>query len=403
MNPFLIRVQTGDGSCYIKETMKLKMPLLLATICLLSAAPDAIDLVVNGQVVCSCQSFVSREGVTYLPLSQTAAALKLKSTYDPEGRIIILKTPGGPTVIDQNATAVGGTVIPHAHPPLWTKTDVFLPDDFFTGPLSRAMKKEVKLVPQYPAPLPVPEAPPEPAPSSHRNPVDVITLDPGHGGADLGAKGPDGLLEKNVTLAIALKLRDELRKHGLTVHMTREDDRQLRLGDRPVMARQAGADLLVSIHANGFKELSAQGFETFFASLTATDQAASDLARWENQEIGGDTTTAPISDIDAILGDMAQAEALADSQRLAEMIQDRMSAVMKSENRGVKQAPFKVLMESTMPAVLVEVGFITNPAESRTISNPETQAKIVAALAQSILAYRDQANARLGFNPTEGK
>lgn len=384
--------------------MKPRLLLFATTLLVLSAAPDAIDLTVNGQAIITCRSFVSREGVTYLPLSQTAAALKLKYSYDPEGRIIILKTPAGALAVDQNAAAVAGTVTPHAHPPLWTKTDVFLPEDFFSGPLSRALKKEVKLVPRYPAAPPAPEAPPEPVPSSHRNPIDVITLDPGHGGADLGAKGPDGLLEKNVTLAIAKKLRDELRKHGLIVHLTREDDRQLKLGDRPIMARQVGADLFVSIHANGYKQLSAQGFETFFASLTATDQAASDLARWENQELGGDTASAPvISDIDAILGDMAQAEALADSQRLAEMIQDRMSAVMKSENRGVKQAPFKVLMESTMPAVLVEVGFITNPAESRTISNPETQAKIVSALAQSILAYRDQANARLGFNPTEGK
>ena len=382
---------------------KLRMLLLFALALSLSAAPDAVDLVVNGRTVDSCKSFVAQGSVIYLPLSETAKALKLGYNYDPVGHIIIFKTPGGATMVDQNGATIHGQPVPLAHPPLWASKDAFLPEDVFAV-LGRATGKDIKLVPRYPEQPAVAPAPPEPAPSSHRNPIDTIMLDPGHGGADVGAKGPDGLLEKNVTLAIALKLREALRKKGLTVHMTREDDRQLKLGDRPIFARQAGADLFICIHANGNKALSAQGFETFFASLTASDKAASDLARWENQEIGGDTASAPVgSDIDAILGNMAQTEALADSQRLAEMIQDRMATVMKSANRGVKQAPFKVLMESTMPAVLVEVGFITNPSESRTINSPEMQAKIVESLAAAIIAYRDQANARLGFSPGDGK
>jgi len=386
--------------------MRKRLALALLLVALLSAAPDGIDLLLDGRPVYTCKSFVQRGGVTYLPLSESARALGLKYSYDPQARIIAFKIPGAATVIDANGAAVAGELVPLAHPPLFAAGDAFLPEEAFTQVLAKAMNREIRLVPHRPPPPPTPlTSPPPPAETSvHRNPVDIVVIDPGHGGDDTGAKGPDGTPEKTVTLAIALRLRDALQKQGLTVFLTRNRDVALKLADRPAVAESVHADLFLSIHANGYKLMSAEGFETFFASLTPTDQAASDLAQWENQEPGAPAVTDPVAtDLELILGDMAQAEALADSQRLAEIIQERMAAVMASENRGVKQAPFKVLMASRAPAVLVEVGFITSPREARAITSPQTQQKIVNALAAAVLRYRDQTNIRLGFVPREVK
>lgn len=387
------------------------LTLFLALLC---AAPekDRANLYRGEVLAGSFQEFQVLDDTVFLPLHESARALGIEGFADRRSRSVFFRDRGKLIFIDTDKKTARSAdqSLDLKHAPIWTEDEVFVPHQVYTMLLSGMVGDPLRVEVAGDAPVTYGDA--APAESSGgtvegsvlRNPVDVIVIDPGHGGEDAGARGPGGILEKDVTLAIARKLRDRLLLEAcLSVHMTRDSDVFLPLSDRPKKARELHADIFVSIHANGFKQMSAQGFETFFASLTATDKAAMDLATRENQ--AGDTTgRAPdsvMNDLEMILGDMAQTESLSESQALSEKIQEELSRVMKSDNRGVKQAPFRVLMDSAMPAVLVEVGFLTSPAEARLITDPEMQKLIVEALARAVIEYRNQTNARLGLAPKE--
>jgi N-acetylmuramoyl-L-alanine amidase len=387
---------------------------LMAASLLYAEAADRAELYVGQKLVGSFRSFQVIGDTVFLPLHESARALGIEGFADSQSKSVFFRSKGALVFIDsekkQVQTKEGVTGLKHA--PIWTGDEVYIPHVVYTEVLSDVLGETIRV--EYKAVSfsgakdsghGNDAASNSPANGSAlRNPVDVIVIDPGHGGGEAGATDPSGLLEKDVTLAIAQKLRDRLlAEGGLSVSLTREGDTEVALSDRPRKAKELNADVFISIHANGFKMISAHGFETFFASLTATDHAAMDLAIWENQVEEGEMAAPDrvMTDIEMILGDMAQTESLADSQALAEKIQNEMATVMKSENRGVKQAPFKVLMDSSMPAVLVEVGFLTSPSEAKLITDPGMQRLIVEALAAAILKYRDQTNARLGLAPKE--
>ncbi|HUT52615.1 MAG TPA: N-acetylmuramoyl-L-alanine amidase [bacterium] len=370
---------------------------LIAAVLLIAADAEPVKLYLGDKLAGTFTEFQVIDDVVFLPLQASAKALGIEGFADPQSGLAFFRKGRALVVIDSNRkeAKAGEHVTPLKYAPIWTGKDVFIPAAVFTDALPLVLGEAVRVA--YP--------PLSGNGTALRNPVDVIVLDPGHGGHDAGAKGPGGILEKDVTLSIAKRLRDRLQKEtGLIVYLTRNDDTFIPLSDRPKKARELNADVFISVHANAYKMMSAQGFETFFASLTATDKAAMDLAEWENQ--AEETSSAPASDevttdIGMILGNMAQTESLAASQQLAETIQDALAHVLKSDNRGVKQAPFRVLMDSTTPAVLVEVGFLTSPEEASLITNPAMQDRIVEALASAILKYRGQTNARLGLGPKE--
>ena len=202
--------------------------------------------------------------------------------------------------------------------------------------------------------------------------IEVICLDPGHGGADLGAVGPDRLLEKDVTLEVAKRVRKRLETRlGVRVVMTREDDAEVSLNRRAAIANNQKAQLFVSIHANSSYRSQARGSETFYVSLTASDQDASDLAARE--KLVGEDEHVPSGgggdDLKMILWNMAQNEHVKESSVLADMLQVELNDLLDTRNRGVKQAPFRVLMRAAMPAVLVEAAFISNPVEERMLKD----------------------------------
>ena len=156
----------------------------------------------------------------------------------------------------------------------------------------------------------------------------TILLDPGHGGKDTGTVSPDGVKEKDLNLRMALLLAERLRKDGYTVHLTRSDDRYLTLDERPAMIEKVKADLFISIHHNSAANTKAEGHETFiFRSENSTDAALA-----------------------------------AKSAALAFAVEKNLSAL--SPSRGVKTGKFKVLRLATVPAILVEVGFLSNPDEA---------------------------------------
>jgi N-acetylmuramoyl-L-alanine amidase len=224
----------------------------------------------------------------------------------------------------------------------------------------------------------------------------VVVIDPGHGGENVGAAGPEGTLEKVITLQIAQKLRASVVGNlGYRVFLTRDGDADVHLDDRAPIANNYKADLFISIHANGFPQEGASGSEVYFLSYQATDDESRRVALAEGGALG-DRSLSETSPLSMILWDMAQAEHLEESSRLASRIQEELAAVTGSEGRGIKQAPFRVLVGAAMPAVLVEVAFISNPEEEKLLNSSEYQWRIASALMRGIARFVVQRQQRLG-------
>lgn len=226
--------------------------------------------------------------------------------------------------------------------------------------------------------------------------VSVIVVDAGHGGVEMGAKGPSGLLEKEVTLDMAKRLQAGLSKRlGVRVLLTRDSDKQVALDDRTAMANHERADLFLSIHVNASPATKARGAETYFLSYQATDDEARAAAALENNTIGVETPPGSEA-LGMVLWDLAQSQYLSESSKLAEAIQRNLNELLHIESRGVKQAPFKVLMGATMPAVLVEIGFITNPQEESRLKDSTYRENIAQAIIESVAAFKAQVGKQLG-------
>lgn len=215
----------------------------------------------------------------------------------------------------------------------------------------------------------------------------VVMLDAGHGGSNTGAAGVvEGLYEKRVTLALARAVRARLAAEpGVVVKMTRDSDTYLTLRERVRRANRDGADIFVSIHANASPTRGQRGFETFILSNEALE-IDSHALRAEDGALrtGVDEATA------ALLDDIERGTAIPWAARLAEAIQRRLAeARPDSPDRGVKHGNMDVLIGATMPATLVEVGFIDHPVEGVELLRSGVRDAIADAIADGILDYRD--------------
>ncbi len=222
-----------------------------------------------------------------------------------------------------------------------------------------------------------------------KDPRPVIVLDAGHGGEELGAMGPSGVMEKDVTLDVAQRLRTRMESNGMRVVLTRNRDETLPLAERTALANHHEADFFVSIHVNASRRKDARGAETYYLSYKATDAESEALATLENAAGGSSVQPAPDSGLDLVLWDMAQAAHLRGSSRLAEMVQGELNSLLSLRNRGVKQAPFRILMGANMPAILIEVGFITNPDEEEKLRSPAYRESLALAISRSIERFRN--------------
>jgi N-acetylmuramoyl-L-alanine amidase len=225
--------------------------------------------------------------------------------------------------------------------------------------------------------------------------VRTIVLDPGHGGEDHGAAGDGGLKEKEVTLAIARKLKSlieadpELRRDRVRVVLTRNDDRKLSLEDRAARANREEGDLYISVHTNSHPVKSAYGAETFILSLKASDEHARMVAEAENEAFEGENgSLAENDDLKLILFDVIQKKYIEESKFLAEKIQTEFNTSLNLGDRGVKQAPFRVLKGVSMPAVLVEVDFISNPRQEQLLRTDAYRTRIAQSLMRAIKNYK---------------
>jgi N-acetylmuramoyl-L-alanine amidase len=230
--------------------------------------------------------------------------------------------------------------------------------------------------------------------------VPLVVIDAGHGGVDPGAVGARGTREKDVTLAIARAVARILEAPGdLEVRLTRDRDTLIALRDRPRLANgwrgatatEARPALFLSIHANAHADRSARGVETYFLSEALTEDARR-VAAFENSSERFDRPPAADA-LSFMLHDLRQNLHLRESSEWAGMLQARLAASHSGPDRGVKQAGFVVLDGAFMPAVLVEIGFLSNPAEERMLADAAVQDRIAEELA---LGLRDYLYSRYG-------
>jgi N-acetylmuramoyl-L-alanine amidase len=215
-----------------------------------------------------------------------------------------------------------------------------------------------------------------------------IVIDPGHGGYDTGTIGPTGLMEKNVCLDVALRLGKLIQRRlpGTQVVYTRSDDRFIPLETRTAIANQDKADLFISIHANSSRNEEARGIETYYLNFT-TSADALEVATRENAQ-----SNRSIHDLQDLLKKIARNDKIEESRELAADVQDALVARLRrtrqgDESRGVKKAPFVVLIGANMPSILAEIGFLSNPTDERLLRSPLAHQRIADGLFNGIERY----------------
>jgi N-acetylmuramoyl-L-alanine amidase len=256
-------------------------------------------------------------------------------------------------------------------------------------PQQRAQQKQQKQQPPRIATRPEKKGP---LPSLARQlglEISRIVIDPGHGGKDKGAIGPNNTYEKDIVLAVAKQLKPLLQsKTGCEVILTRTKDVYLSLEQRTAIANTNKADLFISIHANAHSDRSKHGVETYFLNL-AKDQESARVAALENA-----TSTRKISDLESILKDLLLNTKVDESARLAGQVQSHLIGRLKTDydsvrDLGTKQAPFYVLMGAEMPSILIETSFISNPVEEERLKNRQFQKCLAESICNGIQSYME--------------
>jgi N-acetylmuramoyl-L-alanine amidase len=217
--------------------------------------------------------------------------------------------------------------------------------------------------------------------------VTRVVLDPGHGGKDAGAMGPNGVREKDVTLDVAHRVAPVLAAQGLQVVLTRDDDRFVSLEERTARANAFGADLFISIHCNASESKLRRGVETYVLDTTR-DEIAARVAARENA-----TTQAASAALASILGSMRMADDARRSTRFAQLLQRASTAAVQSRygdvvDGGVHTAGFYVLVGARMPSVLFETSYVSNPSEESRLGSPEYRQLLADAILNAVKAYR---------------
>ena len=219
----------------------------------------------------------------------------------------------------------------------------------------------------------------------------IVMLDPGHGGIDSGAVGEKGSEEKHIVLEIAHNIRQILSQHnGIEARLTRESDHFIPLAQRVEIAHQHGADLFMSIHADGFTSPSANGASVFALSNRGASSAmARYLSEKENaaDKVGGIKTQSDNPLLQQVLFDLVQTDTIKNSLTLGSHILKQIRPVHHLHSQHTEQAAFAVLKSPSIPSVLVETSFITNPEEERLLGTTAFRQKIAGAIADGIVSF----------------
>jgi N-acetylmuramoyl-L-alanine amidase len=220
-----------------------------------------------------------------------------------------------------------------------------------------------------------------------------IVIDAGHGGHDTGTIGPTGLMEKDLCLDVALRLGKIIQQKlpGADIVFTRSDDTFIPLEERTHIANEAKADLFISIHANSSPDHGARGVETYYLNLKGSAEAMEVAAR-ENS-----VSQESIHDLQDMVKKIAQTEKIDESRELAADIQDSLSRKIQRtakpvKNRGVRKAPFVVLIGADMPSILTEISFLSNASDEQLLKKPEHRQRIAEGVYQGVAAYLESLN-----------
>ena len=326
------------------------------------------------------------------------------------GRILCLAAALVLMPIDDMSTVISTIIKQHIEAPRPSlgsaqRPAVLQPADESTGVTKLRV---AALEPRVEMPSPAPEEPP-PAAEEVESPepmfpapvpidlaviplgVKKIALDPGHGGKDVGTSLPTGLTEKELTLDIGMRLRRLLEQATFEVFMTRDKDETIPLVQRTALANAKGADLFVSIHVNWIDRSQMRGMETYYLGPTE-DPVALQLAAQENRDSGY-----ALADFRRLLDRIYLSVRRDESRRLAETVQQTLVTSLRPKppalvNRGVKMAPFAVLIGTEMPAILAEVACLSNAAEAQLLATAQYRQSIAQALFQGIRVYAQALN-----------
>jgi N-acetylmuramoyl-L-alanine amidase len=227
-----------------------------------------------------------------------------------------------------------------------------------------------------------------------------IVIDAGHGGHDTGTIGPTGLMEKDLCLDVALRLGKIIQQRlpSADVVFTRSDDTFIPLEERTHIANEAKADMFISIHANSSQDSGARGIETYYLNLKGSDEAMEVAAR-ENA-----TSGEGIHELQDLVKQIARTEKIDESREFAEDVQDSLAkrvqkAAKPVKNRGVRKAPFVVLIGADMPSILTEISFLSNPADEKMLKQPEHRQRVAEGIYQGVASYLQSLNS-IGVNQT---
>ena len=233
---------------------------------------------------------------------------------------------------------------------------------------------------------------------SVRHRINVVVIDPGHGGKDPGAIGRGGLKEKDVVLSVSKYLREFLQGHGVTAILVRGGDKFVPLGSRANFANKNNADFFVSIHANACRDRRPKGFEVYYLSAATSDYAKGVAAR-ENASLKMENGLVDsIESGDPTVWSLKATENRRESIGLADSIIGAMSRNISARNRGRKSAGFYVLKKVDAPAVLVEMGFISNSSEEAKLKTQSYQKKLARAICEGIIDYKTLHDKTNGFS-----
>ena len=368
--------------------MRIK-PVIIVCAVLLAAAliAWAID---DGQAV--SLPAIDVDGTRYGSIGPLLGLPGVEHQWNPDTQRLVVQTDRSIVTLTAMTplVIVNGQVEQLGQAPRFVDGRLALPQEFYDRVAGPALGITVEWI--------TGTEPDRPARASLAHPFVVrrIAVDPGHGGKDYGAMSPGGILEKDITLAVALRLARLLEEEaGIDVVLTRSDDRFVALSKRTQIANDAQADLFVSIHANAYRGRESTGVETYYLNFDPSDEKAREMALAENEAIGfeevgglsGGAGEDAFDDLKVILWDLVKTEHLAESARLAELVQRKMTEATGSRNRGVRQAPLFVLMGADMPAILSEIGFLSNPEEARRLASPPVQDRLAHALYEALLRY----------------
>lgn len=344
----------------------------------------------------------------FLSADEMARLYRAQIYWRPVSKIVELSRLGKIVAFKAHAgdASVSGKIVPLQSPIVWKGSGAWIPVSFLESSAFAdwsgipaffdAPKALLTIGESKPVSTAVAASHPQGVPVSKTQPpyghIWVrklrIVIDPGHGGKDPGARGIHGTLEKDINLKAGLELARLLEKTGVfEVRLTRHDDTFISLSRRSEMANNWKADLFVSLHSNAAKDPRDSGFETYFMSEKASDPHAQRLAEFENSSINYESKFRQQAEVEMLLGELSKTEYVNASSEFAGLVSREASGEVNIPDRGVEQAGFYVLRGTHAPAILFEMGYLTNPKDEQDLRNENFRRRLMRGLYAGIVEY----------------